>query len=104
VQEYKFTLVFGKVIEGFDKLLEVSRIKVIFLHFSACELSFAYTSDFIILFKNNENIEFYTLFNKPIDPLKMATLAKCHILINLLYLAPKAGASVFQNELSVNGC
>ena len=30
-QEYKFTLVFGKVVEGFDKLLEVSRIKVIFL-------------------------------------------------------------------------
>ena len=29
-QEYKFTLVFGKVVEGFDKLLEVSRIKVIF--------------------------------------------------------------------------
>jgi hypothetical protein len=42
MQEYKFTLVFGKVIEGFDKLLEVSRIKVIFTFFSACELSFLF--------------------------------------------------------------
>lgn len=28
-KEYKFTLVFGKVVEGFDKLLEVSRIKAV---------------------------------------------------------------------------
>jgi hypothetical protein len=52
MQEYKFTLVFGKVIEGFDKLLEVSRIKVIFTYISAFELSFA---DLIFYNNNNKN-------------------------------------------------
>ena len=27
-KEYRYTLVFGKIVEGFDELLEVSRIKV----------------------------------------------------------------------------
>ena len=28
-KEYRFTLVFGKVVEGFNQLLEVSRIKAV---------------------------------------------------------------------------